>query len=336
MMRKLLLLAALISFPRPAGAATFGPEIAVAPPAYALAAGYQQVASVACNDQSCLALWSEGDLHRSGLYSSVIDADGTVHPAASNLLRPGLEGSSSLVWTGDHYLAVWNDGTTRTLVAAPLSRGGLLTAPMQNVTTFSQEISANSLAWNGRRGFVVFDAPNGVNAAIVDADGNLVRGFVVSAHQPGAYAAAVAAAGRTFAVLWTVRTSAPARLNVYIQRFDDSGAPIDPNPIALATSLTVTTTRIALASSDTQFGAAFVTSDSGSVQRMRIDAGTASVAALPATSFTSNWSLGVYWSGDDFVAYGADIENIDTDQFTSDAVRVLDVSTRFIVAPQIV
>jgi hypothetical protein len=335
-MRRLLVLAAL-TFPRLAGATAFGPEIAIAPPAYALAAGYQQAASVACNDQSCLALWSEGDLHRSGLYSSVIDADGTVHPAASNLLRSGFEGSSALVWTGDHYLAVWNDGATRTLVAAPLSREGLLTAPLQNLTTFSQDLSPNSVAWNGRHGLVVFDAPNGVNAAIVDADGNLVRSFVVSAHQPGVYAAAaVAAAGQTFAVLWTARTSAPALVNVYIERFDDSGAPVDANPIALATNLAVTSMRIGLASNDTQFGAAFVTSDSGSVQRTRIDAGSGSVAALPATSFTSNWSLGVYWSGDDFVAYGADIENIDTGQFTSDAVRVVDVSTRFIVAPQIV
>jgi hypothetical protein len=336
-MRKLLVIAGLISLPLFAAATTFGPEIAIAPPAYALAAGYQQVASVACNDQSCLALWSESDPHRPGLYSSVIDADGTVHPAASNLIRSGIEGSSSLVWTGDHYLAVWNDGATRTLVAAPLSRDGLLTAPSHSLTTFPQELSPNSVAWNGHHGFVVFDAPNGVTAAMVDANGNLVRSFALSAQQPGVHAAAaVAAAGQAFAVLWAARTSAPARLNVYIERFDDSGAPIDPNPIALATNLTVSAVRIGLASNGTQFGAAFVTSDSGSVQRMRIDAGTAAVAALPATSFTSNWSLGIYWSGGDFVAYGADINNIDTDQFTSDAVRVLDVSTRFIAAPQIV
>src|ERR1043166_3448139 len=94
-------------------AVTFGPEIPVAPATHALAVGDEQAASIACNDQSCLALWSEVDYRRPGLHSSVIDADGTVHPPASNMLRGGFEGSSALVWTGDHYLGVWNDDAAR-------------------------------------------------------------------------------------------------------------------------------------------------------------------------------------------------------------------------------
>ena len=246
-MRKLgatLFVLGLLLFPILAAATTFGPEIPIAPAEHGLAFGFQVVASLACNGESCLALWYESDPRRPGLFSSVIDGDGTVHPAASNLLRAGGQGSSSLVWTGDHYLAVWNDAETRTLVAAPLSAEGLLTGPLHSLTAFPQIVAPDGLAWNGRHGLVLFVVSGRLEGALVDANGNLVRTFVVSSPEPIGYA--VAAAGQTFAVAWGVRTSAG---NEYLQRFDDNGSPIDSSPIALATNLPVTVPQIRLAAS---------------------------------------------------------------------------------------
>jgi hypothetical protein len=335
-MRKVLLLFAVALSPFVAGSTTFGPEVPIAPAQYALAVGEQVAASLACNDQSCLALWSELDPSHAGLYSSVIDADGKVHPAASTLLRPGFQGSSSLVWTGDHYLAVWNDAVTRTLVAASLTREGLLTGAVQSLTTFPANVSPNALVWNGRHVLVVFNTSGGLDGAVLDANGNLIRSFVVpSSQQAGGYA--VAAAAQVFGVAWTTAApgSAPAMSSVFMERFDDGGAPLDANAIPLASNLTFRDPRVGLASDGSRFGVAFVTSESGSVQRLRVDAGTGAIETLPLTSFNSQL-LGVYWSGDDFVAYAPDVNNIDTQQFTGDAVRVLDVSTKFLLAPQIV
>ena len=322
-MRRIWILLAVLT-PLMVNAATFGPEIPIAVPEYGLSVGEQVAASLACNDQSCLAVWFELSSGGSGLYSGVIDSDGTVHTATSNLLRTGNQGSSSLVWTGDHYLAVWNDGATRTLVAAPLSRDGLLTGPVQSLTTFPQDVSPNALAWDGHHALVVFNPPGGgLEGVILDANGNLVRTFVLPSSQQAAMYS-VAAAGQTFAVAWTGSSSA------YIERFDDSGAPLDANPIALGSNVS----RVGLASDGSRFGVAFVTSE-GSLQRLRIDAATGAIETLPPASFSSQL-LGVYWSGDDFVAYAPDINNIDTQQFTSDTVRMLDVSTKFILGPQVV
>jgi hypothetical protein len=335
-MRNVQWLFAVALFPFVAGATTFGPEIPVAPAQSALAAGEQVAASLACNDQSCLALWSQLADANAGLYSSVIDADGTVRPAASNLLRTGIPGSSSLVWTGDHYLAVWNDGVSFALVAAPLSRDGLLIGALQSLTTFRADVSPNALAWDGRHALVVFNTPGGLDGAILDANGNLIRSFVVPSSQQ-ASVSAVAAAGQTFGVAWVTTTSfsAPAMSSVYMERFDDAGTPLDANAIPLASNLTFRDSLVGLASDGSRFGVAFVTSESGSLQRLRVDAGTGAIETLPLTSFNSQL-LGVYWSGDDFVAYASDVNNIDTQQFTSDAVRVLDVSTKFLQAPQVV
>lgn len=326
----LLGLLGAILFPLVCSATTFGPEVAIAAPEFGLAVGEQVASSLACNDQSCLAVWF-GLSNTAGLYSSVIDADGTVHPTASNLLRSGFQGSSSLVWTGDHYLAVWNDGATRTLVAAPLSRDGLLTGALQSLTNFPENVPPNAVAWNGRHALVVFSTPGGLQGTLLDANGNLVRSFAVSSQQTSVYA--VAAAGATFGVLWLATTATSQVATAYMERFDDGGAPLDALPITPATNLKF---LMGLASNGSQFGAALVGLDSGSLQRVRIDAATGAVDTLPATSFIVNFTLGVYWSGDDFVAYAADVNNVDTQQFTSDAVRVLDISPKFLTAPQIV
>lgn len=326
-MRKFLVVFAAVLSPLSAQAISFGPETPVAPVAHAIAYGWQETPSVACNGQSCLALWTDFDFHRLGLYTSVINADGTVQPASSNPIRPGFQLNPSLVWTGDHYLAVWTDDQTRALVAAPLSRDGVMTGDVQALTSSPESVTPNSLAWNGHHAFAAFLTPGGLHGAIADADGHLVRSVVVPTSQPTAYA--VAAAGQTFAVVWCGTT------NVYLQRFDDNGTPFAGDPITLATNVAVKEPRIGMASNGTQFGVAFVASDSGMIQRLRVDAVSGAIDRFPLTSFNRQLA-GVFWSGDDFIAYAPDLYNIDTEQFTFDAVRVLNVSSRGIDAPQVV
>src|ERR1043166_7158949 len=105
--RKLWILLAVVLSPLVLHAATFGPEVSVARPEYFSAYGDQRASSIACDGQSCVALWVEYDAERRGVYSAAIDTQGNVQPASSNLVISGLLADASIVWTGDHYLATW-------------------------------------------------------------------------------------------------------------------------------------------------------------------------------------------------------------------------------------
>lgn len=337
-MKKLQLLFAIAVLPIVAGATTFGPETPVAPAQLGLAIGSQVATSLACSSQSCLTLWTEGDFHQPGLFSSVINGDGTVPPAGPNLLRTGFQGGSALVWATDHYLAVWNDGETHSLVAARLSSGGLLTGEVQIVASpLLQNVAPSSLAWNGHRALVTYVVPGGFQAALVDADGHLIRTITVLSSQPLGWA--VAAAGDTFAVVWGAQGPAPAiSKSIYMQRFDDGGTPIDAAPVVLASSLSLDYPNVGVASNGSQFGVAFMSAPNGTLQRLRVDRASGSVDRLSTAAFAlyNGQSVGVFWSGDDFVAYASDINNVDSVRFTSDTLEVLNVSTGFINEPQIV
>lgn len=332
-MKKFALIGVVL-FPLFAGATTFGPEKTIAPFEHAVAIGSQRAASLACNDGSCLVLWAE-ESARLGLYSSVIDADGTVRPLSSNLVQAGMQRSSALVWAGDHYLAVWNDVKKFSLVSAPLSSDGLLAGDLQTLTLFQQDVSPESLAWNGHHALVAFNARGGLQAAILDANGALIRSVTVPPVQP--MSLAVAAAGDTFAIVWTARAPAPSvgKTNVFIERFDDNGASIDAAPVTLASDLPLDYLSAGVASNGSQFGVAFMTAEDGMLQRLRVDRLSGAIDRLPSAPFTlyNRQLVGVFWSGDDFVAYASDVNNIDTVKFTSDAVRVLDVSPIFLNAP---
>ncbi|HEV8432134.1 MAG TPA: hypothetical protein VGR95_01890 [Thermoanaerobaculia bacterium] len=264
----------------------------------------------------------------------MIDADGSVHPLSSNLVLPGVQRSSSLVWTGDHYLAVWNDMEKLSLVAAPLSSEGMLTGEVQSLTSFPQDVSPAGLGWNGHHALVAFTAPGGMKALMLDANGQLIRSVAVPSSQASV---AVAAAGDTFAIVWAGQAPAPAvkQTNVYLERFDGNGAPIDAGPVTLASNLQLEGVSAAVASNGSQFGVAFMTATDGTLQRLRVDRLSGAIDRLPPAPFAlfNNQLVGVFWSGDDFVAYATDVNNIDTLRFTSDTVRMLDVSPIFINTP---
>lgn len=196
--RKLGILLIAVSFPLIVNAATFGPEVPVAQPQHFSAFGGQSSEAVACGDQSCVALWSEWAVH-SGLYSSVIDADGNVQPASSNRLISGGMLDASIVWTGDHYLATWVDVDHSSFVAATLSRDGRISGPVQTLGTFVHAAGGTALAWNGKHAFAVFGTPGSLVGAILDANGVVVRNVVLPPASPVNWAAA--AAGDVFGVV---------------------------------------------------------------------------------------------------------------------------------------
>lgn len=345
-MRKFLVVFAAVLFPLVAHALAFGPEVAMAAPRYSEAVGGQNMASLACGPESCVALWIE-TVHyaRHGLYSSVIGADGTVSPESSNLLLSGLVNNASIVWTGDHYLVTWasNDDGAK-IYAAPVGADGRFTGDVQTIASNATFVlpSTRLLAWNGGHGLVMFYTSTGFVAALLDANGALVRTIPLTIWNASAYA--VAAAGQTFAIAWTdtqystVASTPPPQLyghtTVYLQRYDDSGAAADAPPTVLATSLPVDNPKLAIAGNGSQFGVAFATANDGSMQRVRVDAGTAAVQALPIVRFVPQLD-GVYWSGNDFVAYAYDINTIATEQFSFDALRVLHVAATEAGLPQI-
>src|SRR6476659_2870157 len=196
-----LLPAVLLFLSFPAGATTFGPEVPVSPPTYGSAYGVQTSPAVASDGESFVALWSENFYFNEGLYSSVVDASGSVHPAASNRLRLGAVRGASIVWTGDHYLATWGDDVLRAVVAAPIGRDGRISGEIQTVAADTSRAVSNALAWNGRHAFVAYTANSGViEAAVLDADGRLLQ--TVTPARTSAFFYSAAAAGSTFAIVW--------------------------------------------------------------------------------------------------------------------------------------
>jgi hypothetical protein len=322
-MRRLPLLFVAVLYPILLNAATFGPEVPVAPPDYSSAYGYQTASSVACDGQSCVSLWVDYDYARTGIYSSVIDANGNVQPAASNRLISGYVGGASIVWTGDHYLATWTNVDAKTVVAAPLSRDGRISGAIQTIasTFYSPLPTLGGLAWDGRYAFTVFQDSENAGAAILDANGVVVRKIALPTH--GVMTASVAAAGQTFAIVWT--EDFQSTTTIKFQRYAENGSLLDDEPITLAQGLPVDFTRAGIAGNGSQFGVAYTPAVDNTLHRLRIDASTGAMETLPVISFTRQLS-GVYWSGDDFVAYAADINTIDTERFSFDALRVLHVS----------
>src|SRR5689334_4088167 len=216
-MRKLGILLALVSCPLILQAATFGPEIAAARPEHFSAFGTQTAGAIACGDQSCVALWHDSDGARRGLYSSVIDASGSVHPASSNVISLGEETDGAIVWTGDHYLATWLDYDALAYVAAPLSSDGRrLPGPVQVVSTFLYTPGGNAVAWNGSHAFATFNTLDKFWGAILDDNGKVV-GNPMALPVKNATSWAVAASGQTFAMIWV--ESFQSASTVKFQRF---------------------------------------------------------------------------------------------------------------------
>ncbi|HEV8432135.1 MAG TPA: hypothetical protein VGR95_01895 [Thermoanaerobaculia bacterium] len=343
-MRKFLVVFAAVLLPLVADAVTFGPEVAASAPRYAGATGGQNMGSLACGGDSCVALWLEtADYARQGLYSSVIGADGTVSPPSSNLLQAGSFNNASIVWTGDHYLATWVDGNSSTLYAAPIGADGRFAGEVQTISSHALFglPSARSLAWNGRHALVVFNTRTGLVAALLDANGVLIRMLPLPILNASSYV--VSAAGQTFAIVWaetksvTVASPAPpptvSHATIYLQRYDDSGDAIG-QPVVLGADMPVNQPQLAMAGNGSQFGIAFSAANDGSMQRLRVDAATGTIDTLPLLRYFPQIS-GIYWSGDDFVAYGGDGNAVDTEQFSFDALRVLNVTTTQAVVPQI-
>lgn len=305
-------------------AATFGPEVAAARPEFFSAFGTQTANALACGDQSCVALWNDSDEARKGLYSSVIDTNGNVLPASSNAVSLGDESDGSIVWTGDHYLATWLDYATVTFVAAPLSSDGRrISGAVHALGTFPYSAGGNALAWNGSHAFAVFNTPGKLWGAVLDANGNVV-GFPTALPGNSAVTWAVAAAGQSFGLVWV--ESIQSTSTVKFQRFGDDGSPIDSAPVTLAENLPVQITSVGIAANATQFGVAYAPAVDTSIYRLRVDASTGAIDRLPVVAFARKLS-GIYWSGDDFVAYGPSDNTIVTEGFSSSAVHVLNVST---------
>jgi hypothetical protein len=330
----------LLLLPLTAQAISFTAEIPVAPPTYGPAVGGEGAESIASDGQSYVALWIESvNSAHAGLYSAAISADGTVQ-SPSKQLRTGFDRNASIVWTGDHYLATWSDSELQAIVAAPLSRDGSFAGEIETVAANTMSGASNALAWNGRHAFVPFFSGGQLRTALLDAGGRLLRTAAVPSNNVSI--CGVAAAGSTFALVWAETTysavplSPPApptyaKTSVYVQRFDDGGNAIESVPLKLA-DVPVGNPQLAIAGNATQFAVGFSSAADGTIVRMRIDEATGNVASL--TPVPIQHLSGIYWSGDDFVAYGGLFRGMILSRFKSQTLDSA-ITSASVVSPRV-
>jgi hypothetical protein len=316
----------LLLLPLRVQAISFTPEVPVAPPSYGPAVGGELAESIAGDGESYVALWIESvNSAHAGLYSATISADGTVQ-SPSKQLRTGYDRDASIVWTGDHYLATWSDAELQAIVAAPLASDGSLAGEIETVAANTMVGASNTLAWNGRHALVPFFSAGQLRVALLDAGGRLLRTVAVPSNNVSN--CGVAAAGSTFALVWAETTYSTVsavpmspvpqptypKTNVYLQRLDDDGETIDGVAFKLA-DVPAGTPQLAIAGNATQFALAYSSTADGMIARVRIDAVSSSIESLPPVPLQQ--LSGIYWSGDDFVAYGGVFRGLNLSRFKS-------------------
>lgn len=175
-----------------------GPEVPVTTPVTAPLPGTQATLAVATDGTDFLALWRDDTPARDGIYATIVTETGARRPAAPLPLLRGLAGVGvHAVWTGSSYLVALQRYLQPALVLTLSRDGQLLSGPRP--VDLSDGIYL--LAWNGSRALAILRGEAGTTAALLDAEGNVVRaGIAVTGR---ANDVALTTAGNAFIAVWT-------------------------------------------------------------------------------------------------------------------------------------
>lgn len=179
-----------------------GEETPVAPPSYGGIPGSQTTLTVATDGTDFLALWRDETPGRDGIYATVLSDNGATRPLAPVPLIRGAMGVS-VVWTGNSYLVALTRYLEPSLVLS-LNRDGEVVSPPRALDLGS-DLGITTMAWNGSRVLALARDESGTSAALLDAEGNVVRSGIQL--PGGVHYARVEAAGDAFIVVWVEQLS---------------------------------------------------------------------------------------------------------------------------------
>ena len=296
---RLALVFALL-WPTIAAAVVLGPERAVTEPPRVIANGSQRRAQVATSGSETLVAWIDATPGRWGAYIAALADDGTRIEGTQRLLSAEAD-TVLLTWTGESYLALWqNSGNSIEAMTLDGQRRPL--SPPRTVLHQSNRLTSN-IVWIGGRGAVM----SGRDLILVDRQGNVIRqGFDVS---PGGMVIAdrVASDGQSFFVFWHVWVDQPdgsVMTEVFVRRFKATGEARDA-----AATLVTRGPRIS-EDWDVAFGGnrfALVTAEShgggeGTLRPILLDPATLQSTPLEPMRLPMVSHTRVEWVGDRFVA----------------------------------
>ncbi len=180
-----------------------GAEMPVTPASYGAISGSQQTLAVATDGTDFLALWRDDTPGRDGIYATVLSENGGTRPLAPvPIVRGGLI-DISVVWTGHSYLVVLARYLEPGFVLS-LNRDGEIVSPLRALD-LGGDLGITELAWNGSRVLALARDESGTTAALLDAEGNVVRSGI---QLPGGiHDFRVEAAGDAFLVAWVEQLS---------------------------------------------------------------------------------------------------------------------------------
>ncbi|HET8774428.1 MAG TPA: hypothetical protein VFP80_11570 [Thermoanaerobaculia bacterium] len=197
-----------------------GAELPVSSPLSAPIPGSQTTLAVATDGTDFLALWRDETPGRDGIYATVLSDDGGTRPLAPvPLLRGGLVDVSA-VWTGNSYLVALTRYLEPGFVLS-LNRDGEVVSPLRPLD-LGGSMGITGMAWNGSRVLAVARDGSGTSAALLDAEGNVVRSGIPL--PGGAHDFRVEAAGDAFIAVWVERLAqAPPTSRVRAARISAMG-----------------------------------------------------------------------------------------------------------------
>jgi len=180
--------------------------------------GSQRDASVATSGSETLVAWIDATPGRFGAYIAALADDGTRIEGTQRLLSAGAS-RVLLTWTGESYLAFWQNSSSTEAMTLDGQRRPL--SPPRTVLHLSGPFTSN-IVWIGGRGAVM----SGRELFLVDRQGNVIRqGFDVN---PGRMVVAgrVAADGQSVFVFWHATEDQPdgsVMTDVFVRRFTATG-----------------------------------------------------------------------------------------------------------------
>lgn len=204
-----------------------GTELPVSPPSYGAISGSQQTLAVGTDGTDFLALWRDDTPGRDGVYATVLSGNGGTRPLAPMpIVRGGLI-DVSVVWTGNSYLVALTRYLEPGFVLS-LNRDGEIVSPLRALD-LGGNMGVTGMAWNGSLVLALVRDESGTSAALLDAEGNVVRsGIQLPA---GARDFRVEAAGDAFIAVWVEQLSqAPPTMRARATRISTAGnvgAPVE-------------------------------------------------------------------------------------------------------------
>lgn len=219
--RAVALAALLLSVPLYA-ALSPGAEVPVSAPVYGVPVVSNETREVATDGTDFLAIWRDETPGRNGLYATIVGENREARPSSLLSILPEPIGVYA-VWTGSHYLVALTPYLQPSTVLH-LNRDGEIIAPARVI-----DIGVAELAWNGERALAIVNDGDVRTAALLDAEGNVIRAGIPLPE--GIWTPRVEAANDAFILVWIESLSltphAERARAVRISAAGDVSAPVE-------------------------------------------------------------------------------------------------------------